>query len=354
MTILKTLGDLGEFKVITDIIRPALDSHGLDSSSLDDCSYHQVSSGILSVSADAGPKPLLQNLSEFRNDFYSAGWLAAIATISDIATSGAKPLFITNCIEAPSNMRVDHFRELVHGFFEAVSFYGFRNGGGDVRQSDRLKLHVFGAGHISGSQKIGRSGASPGDLVVLLGDAGSVMASYLLAKNGIELSSEDLSRLRFPKPQFRQMISLTEESLIVACSDTSDGLIGAMDNICKESRCGISLNLSHDFLKENVVQAAILEKLDPWNIFFCWGDWSLVSIVKKENYSKFESVCSAKDIDYQLLGSTTDAIGKIEAHLSSKLQTVKKVRNENFIEHGFNSNFEGHLDYMLRTKIFEE
>ena len=127
-----TLGELGELRLIEEVILPVARQHDVNTLAGDDCAY-LMANGLLAVTADVGPKPLLHALPGYENDHEAAGWMAVVATASDVATAGAEPLFLTNCIDASPDLTVGEFRQFIGGYFAACTAFGFRNGGGDVR-----------------------------------------------------------------------------------------------------------------------------------------------------------------------------------------------------------------------------
>lgn len=95
----------------------------------DDCAFIQVGEHTLAATGDVGPRPVIQNLVAHQDDWEAAGWLAVVATASDIASAGAKPLFLTNCIDAPPTLQVEVLTSFMRGYFSALTSFGFRNGG---------------------------------------------------------------------------------------------------------------------------------------------------------------------------------------------------------------------------------
>lgn len=355
-----TLEDFGELRLIEEVILPIAREFDVMTTAGDDCAYLSSSSATLAVTADVGPKPLLHNLETFENDYEAAGWLAVVATASDVATAGAKPFFLTNCIDAPPTFLVRDFELFLRGYFSACSEFGFLNGGGDVRHGPTLSIRVFGAGQCEHSHRIGRAGAQQGDHLVLLGAAGLFMATYLLAKkkhpsvfDGGSLKPEAIEILRRPRPQLRALKTLAPHGVFSASSDTSDGLMGAIDNISRSSKCGFNLALTSQLLSEAIVQASSQEAIDPWNIFNAWGDWSVVATVPERNYSDFVKLCSRHDIEWKRLGvATANSRDLFECSSIGSPRKLNVVRNENFVSRGFNAGVQGHLDYMLKTPLF--
>jgi thiamine-monophosphate kinase len=355
-----TLADLGELRLIEEVILPLAREFDVATGVGDDCAYLQTDGRLLAVSADVGPKPLLQNLPGYEHDLEAAGWLAVVATASDIATAGAKPFFLTNCIDSPPELLVSDFAVFLRGYFKACAEFGFRNGGGDVRHGPILSMRVFGAGTCDHGQKIGRGGVSAGDQLAIIGPAGVFMATYLLAAKGQsiaildgKLTADAETILRYPRPQLKAMELLAKHSILTAASDTSDGLLGAIDNLARSSQCGFELHLENSLLHPLVVAAAAANSIDPWNIFFAWGDWSVAVTVPADRFNFFQDICEQYGVQWCSLGQATGNTCSLTARINQgQLVNVNPIRNENFISRGFNAGIKGHLDYILLTNLF--
>jgi thiamine-monophosphate kinase len=355
----RTLAEIGELRLLEEVVLPM--ARAFDQSTLagDDCAFIPVGEHMLAATGDVGPRPVIQNLAAHREDWEAAGWLAVVATASDVASAAAKPLFLTNCIDAPPDLRVEALTSFMQGYFRALTSFGFRNGGGDLRHGPNLLARVFGVGLVEHGKRIGRSGAAAGDHLVAIGPAGSFMANFLLAMKAEETTSRTLTpedspeSLRFPRPQLEAMQILARHGLIVAASDTSDGLIGAMDNIARSSHCGFHLQLDEAHLAPEIWAAAEQYGANsPWNIFFAWGDWSIAAVIPAGRLDEFEAVCQSHRFESRVLGEATvgDSLTAQTQGTDTQFE-VTTIRNENFLLYGFNAGLSGHLDYILRTPL---
>lgn len=358
----KTLAEIGEFRLLQEVVLPMARKFDRETTAGDDCAFIQVGGALLAATGDVGPRPVIQNLKAFREDWEAAGWLAVVATASDVASAAAKPLFLTNCIDAPPELPVECLAEFMHGYFRALSAFGFSNGGGDLRHGPSLHARVFGVGIVEHGRRIGRSGAKPGDHLVVIGPAGLFMATFILAlsaeKEGLEgaTSGAAVEAMRFPRPQLEAMRVLATRQLISAASDTSDGLIGAIENIAIGSGCGFHLCLDDGHLAKEVTEAAnAYEVHSPWNLFFAWGDWSIAAVVPAGRLAEFDDVCQANGFESRHLGeAVTEESLTAQMVASDGKFALKVIRNENFVSRGFNAGIDGHLDYILRTPLLLE
>jgi thiamine-monophosphate kinase len=100
------------------------------------------------------------------------GFRAAAVNLSDLAAAGAAPEGLIVSLGAPGETRLEDVLELYEGIAEA----GVPVVGGDTARSGALMLSVTAVGR---SERIpGRSGACPGDLLVVTGSLGAAGAAF--------------------------------------------------------------------------------------------------------------------------------------------------------------------------------
>src|SRR6266852_2901517 len=237
-----TLGEWGEFRLISEILIPTLEGSGASLSLGDDCSYLPIpgTQQCLVITCDAAPEPLVWTMGA--ESYFTFGWYSVVINASDLAAAGAKPLGITSSVEAPSSLGVEQFRDFFSGMAAACKAFELQNAGGNIRQAPRFECHGMAVGMTSTKVPLlTRKGCLPGDLLVAVGESGRFISAYLKARRfGIDaLEQREHDALFLPKPQLREMIILKEAGLLHASSDNSDGVLGALWNIAERSNCGI-------------------------------------------------------------------------------------------------------------------
>lgn len=163
----------------------------------------------------------------FRLDWISwrdLGWRAAAVNLSDLAASGAEPTGLLVSLAASGEANVEDVLELYEGIAET----GVPVLGGDTTRSDRLTLAVTALGH---SERVpGRSGARPGDVLVVTGPLGAAGAAF--RKGG------------YVRPPLRLDEGRRLARVATAMLDLSDGLARDAGHIASRSgvRCAIDLD----------------------------------------------------------------------------------------------------------------
>jgi thiamine-monophosphate kinase len=156
-----TVGEVGEFGLLAELERRGL-AAGIEHDAA-------VVDGLV-VTQDT----LVEGI-HFRFDLLTWGELgarAAAVNISDLAASGANPVALLVSLGLPPEMQFEDVLELYAGLNER----GTPVRGGDTTRADRVVLSVTALGR---SERVpGRSGAQPGDLVVLTGPLGGTGAAF--------------------------------------------------------------------------------------------------------------------------------------------------------------------------------
>jgi thiamine-monophosphate kinase len=349
------LSDVGEFRLLRDVVLPVFGSNGLTAPLGDDCAYVSVPRPeMLVVTTDAAPRPLVWSLG--CESYWSWGWYAVIINVSDLAAAGARPLFFTSSVDASDSMLVKDFQRFFEGMAAACERFSLTNAGGNIRAAPRFACHATAVGTEPRSVPITRSACVPGDAIVAVGPCGLFISAYLQGRrNGLDsLSRVDRRRLFRPEPQMREMGLLHEAGMIRAASDNSDGLLGAIWNIVDRSQCGVELLLDEILLPPEVQKAARDENFDPWNLFCFWGDWQVICAVAPEQLKEFNLLAEAEGIEYTLLGRAIESEPAVYGSRHGRRRRMRVLRSENFAAESFSSDLSGHLDHMLRTPLLIE
>jgi thiamine-monophosphate kinase len=162
----------------------------------------------------------------FRFDLLSwrdLGFRAAAVNLSDLAASGAEPLALIVSLGLPAATRVADVLELYAGLNEPCVPVR----GGDTTSAASVLLTVTALGRAE--RVPGRSGARPGDALVVTGPLGAAGAAF---RNG---------RLRRPPLRLEEGRRLA--AVASAMLDVSDGLGPDAAHLAERSGCRVRLEL---------------------------------------------------------------------------------------------------------------
>jgi thiamine-monophosphate kinase len=182
------------------------------------------------------------------------GRKALTVNLCDIAAMAGVPRYATVSLCLPPDVPLRFVDRLYDGLLERAAETGVSIVGGNLAASwAELIVDVTLLG--SGDRILKRSGAQPGDLAVVTGHLGAAAAGLKLLAQGARLtdeghldstgvwtesSAEEVTRcLRAqldPAPPLALTRALSEQDLVHAAMDISDGLSGDLLHICQAKR----------------------------------------------------------------------------------------------------------------------
>jgi thiamine-monophosphate kinase len=204
----------------------------------------------------------------------------ALATaLSDLAAMGAQAGEVYVVLGAPPDLEEDELDALLDGFLALATATGFTLAGGDLTRAPALTLAVTVVGHAQQPDDlVPRSGAQPGDVLVLTGELGGAAAGRLLLDRpelGDELSEATATGLRRrqlePTPRLGAGRSLAAAGA-TAMIDLSDGLSGDGLHLARASGVGLRIEAASLPLAEGVAEIAVGVKQDPLQLGASGGE----------------------------------------------------------------------------------
>lgn len=153
------------------------------------------------------------------------GHKAVARNLSDIAAMGGQPGYGLINLVAPRDMPVARLERVYDGAAATARRHGLVFVGGDTTHGDRLALHVFLTGHLPAGTACLRSGARPGDRLMVTGALGG---------------SRTGRHLRF-EPRVREGAWLRDGAWVSSMMDVSDGLATDIRHVLTASRVGARL-----------------------------------------------------------------------------------------------------------------
>ncbi len=170
--------------------------------------------------------------------FFEAGWRVACANLSDIAAMGGRPLAALVTLGVRPKLAEKDILELYRGMKALLSKFDCSIVGGDIVRSSDLFVDMAMLGMV-GKKLFTRSGARPGELVVVTGDLGrSFLGFKILSKKKKRILSKLTEKHLRPTPRLLESSFLAKNVRVGAMIDISDGLSSELHHLSKESRVG--------------------------------------------------------------------------------------------------------------------
>jgi thiamine-monophosphate kinase len=195
--------------------------------------------------------------------------------LSDLASMAARPVAVFLSLCLPRNKADILGSEIYEGVCDACQRYGVAMGGGDTNVWDGpLVVHLTAIGTSQRDASWLRSGAKPGDKIVVSGSlGGSLLGKHLDFEPRLKLAS-----------------ALVPLGIVRAATDISDGLGIDLLNVTVASRCGAEVDLEKIPISEAAVAMSKSSGHTPLEHAIGDGeDFELLMAVDSERISELPS-----------------------------------------------------------------
>ena len=243
------LKDIGEKELINRLRKFMPDNQVSD-----DCASIKTKNNNLLVNNDS----LVENV--HFNDIticpQDLGWKAVVSNISDLLSSGSKKTIgITISLILPTKTEWFWVEELYIGINKALKKYGGIILGGDCSKGNQKAISITAFG-IQGELELRRNACKPGDIILTTGIHGLSKLGFMIQSkinfdNNVSLDekliSKSIEHFCRPKvyPDFLENLLKTRSNKKIdklGCTDSSDGLFQAVQDLAIASKCKAILN----------------------------------------------------------------------------------------------------------------
>lgn len=303
---------MGEFDLIARL-SPSLDTAGGDVlvGAGDDCAVLAVGDRALLVTVDAFVDGV-----HMRRDVSGVddiGWKAIAASVSDIAAMGGRPKAAVVALCRPPNLAPADVEELYGGMRAACDRWGVRLVGGDTVASDRLVVSVTVLGDADPAAVVQRSGARPGDHVVVVGALGAGAAALAQIAAGADPAPVLLAAHRRPCALVDAGVALAAHGA-TAMIDVSDGLGADLGHVCAASAVGARVRWRDLPVADGALAAARAAGADPVVVVAGGGeDFALLAAVPAHSAEEAAAAAGAAE------GVPAAVVGEIMAGAGCRL-----------------------------------
>lgn len=295
----ETLKDVGEFGLIhriDDLLkREGVQAPGVTLGIGDDTASFKARPGYeILVTCDCvveGRHFLLPHIS-----FKDLGRRSMMLNISDIGAMGGHPLYALVSLGLKSETLVQDIEDMYRGFLSELKPFGASIIGGNLTKSGNgIFIDITLIGEVEEGRAVRRSGAKPGDVILVTGHPGHSAAGLQLLVRSLAPPDHPLIKAYSnPSHRAREGRAVALSRSATAMIDTSDGFLGDLGHLCEESRVGALLFEEKFPISQELREAAKTLNKEPQEFFLGDSDdYELVITCPAKEIPRIRSAVAA-------------------------------------------------------------
>ncbi len=236
---------------------------------------------------------------------------ALAVNLSDMAAMGATPRWFTLslCIPKAEEPWLEQFAASLSKF---AAQYNVQLVGGDTVKGP-LNISIQMMGIVETDRWLTRSGAKPGDLIMVSGIPGEAAGGLQLllhprtSLNDTEQSHAQHLIQRFLQPQPRIELGRALRLHASAAMDVSDGLLTDLSKLCAASGCGAQLQLEQ--LPTSSALRMLFGERHESLILSGGDDYELLFTINPKSLSLLQDISAHTQVSCTLIGVMTEESG---------------------------------------------
>lgn len=262
------------------------------------------------------------------------GYKSLAASLSDIAAMGGEPLCFFVSLGPPASTEPSWVERFFNGMGNLSQRFNVPLAGGDTVRSERTVVDVTVAGQAEPGRILSRSGALPGDAVLVTGELGASAAGLALIVQGLAegplpgwvLHSAEKALLahRRPMPRLNEAFVLAESGLVHSMMDISDGLAGDIAHVAAQSGVGAEIRVNSLPVPKWLSSIAALCKAsaEEWSLYG-GEDYELLLTAAPDAVERLQQALrGATGTNLTDVGHITDSPGVVMAETGVRLRSA--------------------------------
>lgn len=247
-----------------------------------------------------------------RIDAYQLGRRTAAINLSDIGAMGGAPHWALASLALPGELEVEWVERLYRGLSEELNRFGAAVIGGNLSGGQEVVIDLALLGEVERDRVLLRSGARPGDVLLVTGGLGASAAGRFALDQGLDPADPAVAACitahLTPTPRVREGRALAATGGATALIDLSDGLAGDLRHIAERSGVGVRVDLTLLPISQETRTVAARLGLDPVQLAVAGGeDYELLLAARPEAVSQLRRAVQEET------GVALTAIGEVVA-----------------------------------------
>jgi thiamine-monophosphate kinase len=237
--------------------------------------------------------------------------------LSDLAAKGAKPEGFLLALALPNGLDETWLQAFARGLADDADHFGCSLFGGDtVSTPGPLTISVTAFGILPRATMVHRSGAKAGDRIVVSGTVGDAALGLLLRRDPAKAAQWRLGATagqhlleRYSLPQPRTALADAVRRHASAAMDVSDGLVGDLGKLCRES--GVTAEVAaHRVPLSDAARVALEAESDLIEPILTGGDdYEIVCTVPARALEAFRAAAAGAGIPASEIGTVAAGEG---------------------------------------------
>jgi thiamine-monophosphate kinase len=331
----RTMEDLGEKGFLAEVL-PRLSSHptflngfGDDASAISIDGNQAV---VFKIDRAAAPLAARRGWANYR----MWGRLAVTSNCSDILAGGGSPIAVMIAMILPRDWPVSAAVETIEGCAEECGINDVAFAGGDTKEGKCPELVGSAIGVADRGKVLTRRAAKPGDLLVLAGQLGGFLGSYLQilrslddgGRVGVESDERWLDYISHPRARWPEGAFMRDAEIATGAMDTSDGLYDAVATLAGEH--GAEVDLESLPYHAHALACATKLGIPLLNLGLGVGDWNIVYTVDEARWGDAKRATEAAGLDLTVIGRISEGRGLRWKDGNGRLFSCEPVINQHF------------------------
>ena len=306
----RAVNQTGEDEIIARYFRP-LAKHPAALGLIDDCAALPVPPGSdLVLKTDA----IVGGVHFFPDDpADKVAQKALRVNLSDLAAKGAKPEGFLLALALPKEIGRNWLKAFARGLGKDAEVFGCPLLGGDTdRTGGPVTIAITAFGTLPRGSMVLRSGAKPGDRVMVTGTIGDAALGLVLRQDAATAARWNLSRReaahlaeRYLVPQPRNVIAEALRQHASAAMDVSDGLVGDFTKLCAASGVSAEIDAMRVPLSDGARRAIAAEPALRQRALTGGDDYEIICTVPPKKVASFQAAATKVDVPLVEIGVVT-------------------------------------------------